>query len=408
MTKRTAKHTRIGSLKTWGGRMALLTATLLMLATALEVGTRTLTNASPPTTLRDAKIGARHPFSYEGDFYVDEIGKEVRLRFNNVGFRGPSRTFQKRNGTVRVAIMGDSMIAALAMPEPKMMTSKLEQMLNESHPEVDWEVMNFGVSGASTAQQIALYREVVHRFDPDVVLSCFFVGNDLTDNSPRLSRNPRVYFDFDEEGNYRQLPHSASRSKMSQWLNVHSRFYVWQKRAMRLARGGVRKATGGLQAGDWIYATEENDDLTHAWKLTSKAIETLNQEVISRGSIFGVVVVPSAPQIYTDLFEDLVTATPEHTKSFDIQHPERRLRKLCDRLGAECWTIKEDFCNAAPSRSSEVKQEWLFLGGRGHLNERGNELAAKSIYRFLSFGRTNAAVEKVADNSFVQRIVTRR
>ena len=242
MTKRTEKHTELW--KIWIGRLALLTATLLMLAVVLEVGTRILTNVSPPTTLRDARIGARHPFSYEGDFYIDEISEFVRLRFNDVGFRGPNRPFNKEPGTVRIAIMGDSMIAALAMPEPKMMTSKLAQILNESHPELVWDVMNFGVSGASTAQQIALYREVVHKFEPDVVLSCFFVGNDLTDNSPRLSRNPRVYFDFDQEGNYRQLPHSASRSKLSQWLNIHSRFYGWQKRATRLARA-TRLPGGG-------------------------------------------------------------------------------------------------------------------------------------------------------------------
>ena len=54
-----------------------------------------------------------------------------------------------------------------------------------------------------------LYREVVSRYRPDIVIVALFVGNDVTDNSIRLTRAPRIYFDLDGEDGVRRLPFSA-------------------------------------------------------------------------------------------------------------------------------------------------------------------------------------------------------
>lgn len=387
--------------RTWAGRCGLLVATLFIGVLTLEIGTRLLVDVTPPITVRDGRIGARQLRSFQGNVFVDEIGRDVPLRFNDVGFRGPDRPFEKPPGTVRVAVMGDSMIASIAVIEDELMTTKLERQLNESFPSTRWEVMNFGVGGASPAQGIALYRELVRKFDPDIVLSCFYVGNDLADNSNRLSNDPRIYFDLDEDGNYRQLPYSVSRSRASRWLNRYSRFYVWQKRATKIARVSVRDATKGVAPRKLVFAAEESDDVAHAWMLTSKAFETLQAEVTSHGRMFGVVVVPTWLQIYQESFRNLMESAPEQTRSFDAMHPERRLRGICDRLGIACWTLTDDFLAESPSRSRRATNEWLFLDGAGHLNERGNTVAARSLYRFL----TDAPAGQPGGRSMVQRAI---
>jgi len=389
--------------KSWFAKVGLLTATLLLLVICLEFATRCLTDITPPITIRDTKVGATYIPDYEGDFFVEEIQEHVRLRFNRDGFRGEDRPVGKQPGTIRVALMGDSMIAGLALVEEKLLTSHLQQTLNANRPDVNWEVMNFGVSGASTAQQIALYREVVSKYEPDIVLSTFFVGNDLSDNSKRFSSNPRIYFDFDRDDNFYQLPYSVSRSKVSHWLNRNSRFYVWQKRATQLARRSVRKSSRRSGATNWVYSKVDSDDSKHAWRVTAKAVETLRDEVTEHGKTFAVVVMPEAAQVYNELFEEVLVASGDMQQDLDVDQPDNRLREICDGLDVACWSIAADFRGYASSRSFREKDEWLFLYGRGHLNEAGHRVAAASLQRFLLEVQDENAGRSIAKLSIERR-----
>jgi len=170
-------------------------------------------------------------------------------------------------------------------------------MLNQSPGGARWEVMNLGVSGSNTSQEMLLYREVASQYHPDIVLCAFFVGNDLSDNSPRMSNCPRVYFDLDEAGQLVQLPFSTSRHLLTSWLNRYSRFYVWQKEATNHARHRICESAGLLSPGDWIFCSRESEDVAHAWALAAALLRQFQQEVENRGSLFAVILVPSAAEI---------------------------------------------------------------------------------------------------------------
>ena len=60
------------------------------------------------------------------------------------------------------------------------------------------EVLNFGISGHGTAQQLQMLRHYAGRFEPDVVLLAFFAGNDIRNNSRRLEPDPvRPFFQLE-------------------------------------------------------------------------------------------------------------------------------------------------------------------------------------------------------------------
>lgn len=369
-------------------KLSLLFGTLLALALVLEAGTRLFTDIIP-LTVRDPVLGKRYRRSFQKSVYEPESGRDIFMRFNDVGFRGPDRPLTKPEGVRRVAVLGDSMIAALEVEEQDTLVHLLEQMLNESNPEITWEVMNFGVAGASPGQEIVLYRELVSRFDPDIVICGYFAGNDLADNCNRLSHNPRIYFDFDEDGSYQQLPYAVSRARFSQFLNRHSRFYVWQK---QMASTLVHSARSNLQVfhpGAWIFCTQAPEKVSYAWKLTEAAINTLHRDVVDRGGQFVLVMIPSAHQVYRDLFEELAAIDEMYTDCFDWDNPDVRIGEICRRLGVPYLSLTEDFRAAAPSRSRRVKEEWLFHNGNGHFNEQGNGVGARAVHRFLTRGDTD-------------------
>lgn len=373
-------------------RLALLAGTLAFCVLALEIALRVLGIGSPPMTERDAVVGQRFVRNFQGNVLDAESGRTVLLRFNHEGFRGPDRPCEKPPGIRRVALLGDSMIAALGVEEEETLAGRLERLLNQSPAgPARWEVLNFGIPGSSTGQELALTRSVVSRYQPDVVLVAFFVGNDLADNSRRLSNNPRIYFDLDSAGHLVQLPTSAAKTGLSAWLNRHSRLYVWQKEAIRRARYRLIQQAGLLEPGQWIYSTDESPDVAQAWKLTGALFAALAEEARTAGWRLGVIEIPAAQQIYTDSFEKMLEPVTDKGEKFDPDWPDRRLKELCQQAGVSLLSLTADFRHAAPAHSLARTEEWLFIGGEGHFNARGNRLAAEAVHRWLLSGNHSVA-----------------
>jgi hypothetical protein len=375
-------------MRPWAGRLGLLLASLVSVLAVAEVGVRVLTDVQPPLKVRDAEIGQRYLRSFEAETFVPEAGRVVAHRFNREGFRGPDRPLRKEPGARRIAVLGDSLIAAMAVDERDTLVAILERSLQASHPESRWEVMNFGISGASPGQELALYRAVVWRYAPDLVLLAFYVGNDLTDASTRLSNNPRIYFDVDENGELVQLPGSDARTALSRFLNRYSRFYVWQKTAIAKlgARAGevARQTTHSMHPSTRQYSRVPFEDFEHAWEITGAVLGVLRDEVEARGSRLAVVAIPEARQIYRNLFAQEVALAGDLAPQLDPDVPDERLRGICDALGIPFLTLTPRFRAESPSRDVTAVDEWLYLGGGGHLNERGNAVAADEIQRFVT------------------------
>ncbi len=105
-----------------------------------------------------------------------------KVTYNNYGFRGPNWPLQKKPGETRIAILGDSYIEGPEVAFDELLTSVLETRIGSGTV-----VMNFGLSGSGQAEQIPLYRNLVTKFKPDVVIHCVTVSNDFEDNVQELS-----------------------------------------------------------------------------------------------------------------------------------------------------------------------------------------------------------------------------
>ena len=87
--------------------------------------------------------------------------------------RGP-----KHPGTYRVLFLGDSFTAGSGVDDELTFVRIVERRLNARQPAVGidtYQVANGGIVGSLTAHWVGLYKRVVDRFQPDLVVAVFFL-----------------------------------------------------------------------------------------------------------------------------------------------------------------------------------------------------------------------------------------
>ncbi|MCB0319518.1 MAG: SGNH/GDSL hydrolase family protein [Bdellovibrionales bacterium] len=106
----------------------------------------------------------------------------VPVRINNCGMRGQDVAVEKPAHVLRVLFLGDSFSFGWGVEEHLAFPAVTEQVLNRfvrtQDPNIEVEVLNMGVPGYSTFQQVDLFLERGADFRPDIVV-VFFISNDF-------------------------------------------------------------------------------------------------------------------------------------------------------------------------------------------------------------------------------------
>jgi hypothetical protein len=277
------------------------------------------------------------------------------------------------------------MTAGIATDEDRRFVSRLQSSL--AMPGRPVEAMNFGVSSASTGSELVTWRQVVAGYRPDLVLLAFFTGNDLGDNSARLTRAPRVYYDLDGAERLVRGKGPDPTPALAGWLDLHSRLYVWQKVALRRLRGRLHATARGVEPGQRIFARDGGRDVEHAWGVTAALFRELRHEVEATGGQLALVVVPCAEQVDDALWADLAARAREAGLEVDREEPSRRLARISAREGIPVIDLAPAFAAAARGPGGgAASAAGLYLLGRFHLSDEGHRVAAEAIHRFLTEG----------------------
>lgn len=98
------------------------------------------------------------------------------IRINSWGFRGEDVAERPAGGVVRIAVVGDSETFGAALPEEHTLPGCLASALNAQGPG-RYEVLNLGVPGYNTLQELRVVETRLPRLHPDVVI-LYYVFND--------------------------------------------------------------------------------------------------------------------------------------------------------------------------------------------------------------------------------------
>ena len=186
-------------------RAVAVVASVLLTLGGLEIGLRLSGRVTDvPRYEWDPAVGPVRQPNQRG-VYIDH-NVRVPYHFNAQGYND-SRDYTplKSPGTIRVAVVGDSFVEALRVPNRDRFVEQAEVRMNRQGVRSQWYA--FGCSGFGTAQEYLLVRNRVLDYNPDVVLLLFIV-NDVYDTSPYLTQIPRYVpaFTLTPDGRLQALP----------------------------------------------------------------------------------------------------------------------------------------------------------------------------------------------------------
>ena len=116
---------------------------------------------------------------YDGD--IIKLERTTTIETNSFGIRDREFQVPKPNNTVRIIILGDSFTFGLGVELNETYAKILEDKLNKLETEKTYEVLNFGVPGYNTTQEIEFFKLYGIQFEPDIIILAY-TGDDLQDS----------------------------------------------------------------------------------------------------------------------------------------------------------------------------------------------------------------------------------
>lgn len=135
--------------------------------------------------ISDPTLHHRMAANWSGAFpeeIVQAVGRsEVPIRTNSLGLRSPEIERQKPAGTTRILVLGDSVAFGWGLRGEDTFASQLASLLATVYPDKRFEVINAGVSGYGTWQELDWLKQTGIALQPDVVIVQAHL-NDAADN----------------------------------------------------------------------------------------------------------------------------------------------------------------------------------------------------------------------------------
>jgi vacuolar-type H+-ATPase subunit F/Vma7/lysophospholipase L1-like esterase len=390
-------------------KVGLVVASLLIGLAMGELGLRLLGMQWPvfhrfdPILATSLLPGAEGRYTSEGDAYV---------RVSSQGLRDHERALTRPEGGLRIALLGDSYAEALQVSLEDSFASRLERRVSECERagyNGPVEVINFGVSGHGTAQELLMFRHRARAFAPDLVLLLVTTGNDIRNNTRALQgASRRPYFLMNNDGieldtSYRERSKwrrmSGPFGQTIEWLSLNSRIYQLYIHVGRTLRHRERKASDraeikhGVEIGldSEVFREPKDDKWIEAWLVTEAIIQQLDRDVNETGARLLLVTGSSPVQVNPDV--EVRGSVAKHLGVDSLMYPDRRLEgfarehripflMLVPHLRK--WSEHEGRCvhgfaNAAPCS--------------GHWNEDGHRVAAEAVANWICtdvFGSTSS------------------
>lgn len=336
-----------------------------------------------------------------GSAHQRNLDFDVPIDINDKGLRDRPHDYPKPGGVRRIVVLGDSFMEAYQVA----LESSLPFLLEERLADRSFEVVNLGVGGYGTAQELRTLQEEGLRYAPDIVVLAFYTGNDIQNNSRRLQiglfgeddakvyarpfasatglRAPLVW----TEPDYERMQRAAEEARRKRAGGLHRAWKYVEPTVLanRLQQGFARLAARlGAPPADprahfgWPFLEHfESPAWDQAWRVTRRLILELRDVSEADGAEFVLMIVPAKLQVEA-AFRELTRA-----QYADIAFDETRINRALAAFAAEHGVRLYDPTSVLV-RSTEAGIPVYYQIEDHHWNELGHDLVTTGLIEALA------------------------
>ena len=283
--------------------LIFLTIPFLTFLLIMEWGVRAFVEFEPNRVLcYDPVMGRSYCPDTKG--YLTENKVKMHIEVNADGLLGKAYPVNRFPGIYRIALLGDSFTSGEAVDPESKFSGVWEKNLSNIIP-TGVEVINFGVGGTGTWQQLQMWHIKARKYKPDLTILAFCWCNDIENNIDKFkSGGMSPLLNEYEVKWYKRL--QAKRKNFNKWLWNNSGLYQFTRTRynhlehyfkriflpdyMKTVSYYDKKQSRPLYTKDTASIF---DDLfffdSEGWDVTRKLIVKLKQEVQENGGELAVI-----------------------------------------------------------------------------------------------------------------------
>ncbi|MBI3315676.1 MAG: SGNH/GDSL hydrolase family protein [Candidatus Omnitrophica bacterium] len=333
-----------------------------------------------PIFIGETVLRVLNPFLW--DFYNDrELGvrlKPFHWQSNSQGFNDEEFSEARTPGVTRVIAIGDS-FSWSGGRKYNYWTLTEDQL--KSRPGSKVEIFNQATSGTGPAYYLRLLKKFSLRYKPDIVVLCFFVGNDFVESEPGLFQIRRYNYSIDI------VPGAQNRFSLEKssylYFFVTKSFWVlkdwWAKRWEWVQK----KPVGTFSEKKYLaietkrfQAAKNAFYVSRDWLWTRATLLRIQEELDARQVRFLVVILPDEFQVDENLRQAVVRRFKLKPTEYDPELTNKKLREFLDQRGVR-------YLDVLPAVKKASAHGSLYKFRNTHFNRAGNAVVATEVAKFL-------------------------
>ncbi len=268
------------------------------------------------------------------------------VSLNSDKMRDREFTFEKPNGTIRIAVVGDSITFGSGVKDVNNVYSKLLENKLNNNSRTNFEVLNFGVPGYNSDDELEIVKDKVMKYHPDVII-IGYVLNDLENVDPKLQKETAINL---------EVPYIGFVLRNS----IYTYYYFESRLNRAMENLGLKKNYVFLL--NEYFASEKNKEINRGYYEQIKNIANKNKVKVAL--------------VYFPMIVDF--------KPYPLESSQIYVKEVAKENGFYFIDILEAYQDHKP-------QDLVVNKYDAHPNELGHQLAAEQIYeKLMEMGITNS------------------
>jgi len=323
---------------------------------------------------------------FEGQFPKSEIQGNIKI--NTQGIRDYERSYEKASH-FRILGLGDSFCFGHGVELEDTYLTLFENKLRKEFGS-NMEVVKAGVPGTGPQTYLNVMAQEGIKYEPDIVIVSFFVGNDI--NDIKLSNHKQN--DIDLESKVKQdvsenktnikktgSNNSKSTTYIKDFLRRHVHLYSFVVDRLKtnpfiqsfLQKKNIASGLIGSYVID-VLKKDYDDIYLRKWEETY----TVFDSIISLSPNTAILIIPTREQVNDTRREKALKQLGYKSEDIDIYKPNNLLKAYCKNRNIYCIDLLDAFRN-----TYQKTEKSLYFKIDPHFNTLGHELAAEVLFTHI-------------------------